>query len=113
MQATMANVTNLGAGLTNANVLTGETYEKMPGDGFLRFSITGDAAGAARVTITVGGRLHYAESPVSRQNRQPIIPDDVLMSNIPARRGDQIQVRFRNTGGAAIDLFTRVDLVWR
>lgn len=96
------------AGVTTPNCLTGKTYEKMPFDGWVRVLCAAEAAGESRAQFLAGGRQSMDESPVSRQNRMPIEPDDVLVNAFPARRGDQLVLRHRNTGAGANVLFYRL-----
>jgi len=101
----MQGVTNTAA---QANLLTGQNFERLPYNARVRFLVTGDAAGLARATIFIGGRLVMQESSISRANRVPIVPDDVLVTSL-GRRGDQVTIAARSTG-AAVDFFWRVEL---
>jgi hypothetical protein len=96
-------------GATTANVLSGQVFERAPYTGWARFALTAEAAGESRATIYVGGRVVMQESPVSRQNRVPVIPDDVI-ATAPMRGGDQLVISHRNTGAGSNTLFWRVDL---
>lgn len=109
MSVVMQGVTSTGAGLSTANVLTGQAYERAPFSGRLRFFVTGDASGEQRVTVIVGGRLIMQEASLSRQARPPLIPDDFLVE-APVRRGEQIVLNVRNTGAGSNNLFWRVQL---
>lgn len=106
----MQGTQSTAAGATTANVLTGQLFERMPFDGYARFSLTGEAAGESRATIFCGGRVIMQESPLSRQARIPVIPDDIVAGPIPVRRGEQLAVVVRNTGAGANVIFWRVDL---
>ena len=61
------------------------------------------------MTVIIGGRMIMQESPVSRQARQPVIPDDFLVDGV-ARRGDQVVLQHRNTGAGSNNLFWRAEL---
>jgi hypothetical protein len=97
-------VTNTAAGATNINVLAGSVYEYLPFDAQLEFGIVGDAAGEQRVTILSGSDTILEESPVSRQARFPVYPDDFGLVDA-ARAGERIVIRVRNTGAGANNLF--------
>ena len=105
---TMQGTQSTAATSTTQNVLSGQAFERSPITGVVRFAITAEAAGESRATIYVGGRVILQESPVSRQARIPLIPDDVLTS-APVRAGEQIIVSHRNTGAGANTMFWRVD----
>ncbi len=99
---TIQNVTNVAAGGISANVLAGSAYEFAP-----YHCRVGDAAGAPRCTVQVGSDVLLEESPVSRQARIPIWPDDYSLSDVAAK-GDRIKIAYRNTGAGAVDLFWAV-----
>lgn len=105
MQGTQATLT----GAITQNVLTGQLFERMPYNGFARVCMTGDAAGESRATIYAGGRVVQQESPMSRQARPPLIPDDIV-ATFPARAGEQLVITIRNTGAGTNTIFWRVDL---
>lgn len=108
----MSGVQATAAGGTTLNVLTGQLYERSPVSGRVRFAITGDAAGEGRITIYIGGRVILTESAISRQARPPLIPDDVLTTELIGR-GEQIVVQHRNTGAGSNNLFWRLDFAGR
>lgn len=62
------------------------------------------------VTFIIGDQTFVDDQEVSAQNRMPLFPDDIVAeaAGIP---GDEIIVRYRNTTGAAIVAFSRVDIV--
>jgi len=97
-------VTNTAAGATNINVLAGSVYEYLPYNARLEFGIVGDAAGEQRVTILSGSDTILEESPVSRQARFPVYPDDFGLVDVAAA-GERLVVRVRNTGVGANNLF--------
>jgi hypothetical protein len=106
---TMQGVTATLTVATTANVLTGQTFERAPFDGWARFATTAEAAGESRQTIYIGGRVVMQESTVSRAARVPVIPDDVI-ATAPMRKGDQLVLSHRNTGAGTNSIFWRVDL---
>jgi len=104
---TIQNVTNNAAGAINPNVLAGSAYEFAPYHCRVDIALVGDAAGAPRCTVQVGSDVLLEESPVSRQARIPIWPDDYSLSDVAAK-GDRIKIAYRNTGAGAVDLFWAV-----
>lgn len=97
------------AGLTTDNVMTGRMFQFAPYDGFARLSMCDAAAGEQRVTVICGLRTVIPESSFSRQNRVPLLPDDILCQ-FPMRRGEQIIVKVRNTGAGSNTCFWRLDV---
>lgn len=105
----VANVTAILTGAVNANVLTGSIFEYAPFNAIAYYYLVGDAAGELRCTVTHGARTIMEESPVSRANRQPVVPDDFTMSGA-VRAGERIVVKARNTGAGTNTLFWRCEL---
>ena len=101
------NVTSTAAGQTTQNVLAGSVYEYLPFNAQVEFGICGDAAGEGRVTVLSGSDTVLEESPISRQARFPIYPDDFTLVDV-ARAGERLVIRHRNTGVAANNLFWAV-----
>jgi hypothetical protein len=106
---TIQGVTNVAAGGINANVLAGSAYEFAPFHARADIAVVGNAAGEPRVTVQTGSDVLLEESPVSRQNRVPVWPDDYSLSDVVAK-GDRIKIQYRNTGAGAVDLFWAVRL---
>jgi len=100
-------VTSTAAGATTINVLAGSVYEYLPFNAQVEFGICGDAAGEGRVTVLSGSDTLLEESPVSRQARFPVYPDDFTLVDAAAG-GERLVVRHRNTGAAANNLFWAV-----
>ena len=68
---------------------------------------TTGAATGIRCTYICGVPM-VNDQAISFQNRFPILPDDIIMSN-QVMGGRQV-LTFRNTTGAAIVVFWRIDL---
>jgi hypothetical protein len=102
-------VTSTAAGATTVNVLAGSVYEYLPFDAQVEFGIVGDAAGEQRVTVLSGSDTILEESPVSRQARFPVYPDDFGLVDVAAG-GERLVVKVRNTGAGANNLFWSVRL---
>lgn len=107
--AVIAGVTSLAAGASNNNVLAGSAFEFTARPSVVRFYGTGDAAGLIRVTLQSGTDVLMEESPISRANRFPIKPDDLMAEDVAAP-GDRLKLAVRNTAGVAADLFWRVEV---
>lgn len=108
--AVIQGVTNLAAGAINVNVLAGSAFEFIKSRmARVRFYVVGNAAGDQRVTIQSGSDVLMEESPISRQNRVPIVPDDLTCEDI-ATNGDRLKLQVRNTGAGAVDTFWRVEV---
>lgn len=93
---------------TSTNILTGQLYERMPFNGRMRVLCTGDAVGAGRLTIYAGGQVLMPESVISRQDRNPIDPDDLLLPVARVRAGTQLVLQFRASGGGTSTINWRV-----
>lgn len=91
------------------NALSGSIYERPTFKALARYYITGDAAGAVRVQINHGSRTIMETSPVSRANRQPVIPDDFLTEAV-VMPFEQIVMRLTDTAAGPDNVFWRVDL---
>lgn len=107
--AVIAGVTNLLAGGSNNNVLAGSAFEFVGRPSIVRVYATGDAAGLIRVTLQSGSDVFMEDSPISRANRFPIKPDDLVAEDVAAP-GDRLKLAVRNTAAVAADLFWRVEV---
>ena len=106
----VTNATSVAAGAVNANLLTGSAYEFPDRNYWGRLALAAEAAGETRITVQVGAIVHLEESPVSRANRVPLLPDDILLDRFPCPRGKRIIVKARNTGAGANTVFFALDL---
>jgi len=105
---TMQNSNSVAANAVSLNVLAGELYEFLSAQAQVILSVTGSATGL-NVTLLAGGVTLINDQPIGLQNRFPIIPDDILTQEvIPA--GARLLLTFRNTTGAALTAFWRVDV---
>jgi len=105
---TMQNSESVAANAVSLNVLAGELYEFLSAQAQVILSVTGSATGL-NVTLLAGGVTLINDQPIGLQNRFPIIPDDILTQEvIPA--GARLLLTFRNTTGAALVAFWRVDV---
>jgi len=103
------NVTAVTLAAPNANLLAGSIYERPTFKARARYFLTGDAAGALRIQINHGSRTIMETSPISRANRQPLVPDDMLLEAV-VMPYEQIVMRATNTAAGPDNVFWRVDL---
>ena len=99
----------LAAGQSVANAIAGSAYEFAPFHARADIAVVGNAAGDQRATVQTGSDVLLEESPISRQNRVPVWPDDYSLSDVVAK-GDRIKIQIRNTGAGAVDTFWAVRL---
>ena len=100
--------TAVTAGATNDNLLANTPVQFTERPSKVRVFVTAEAAGESRIQFAIGSRLVLVESPVSRQNRPPLVPDDLLLEDI-AMPGEQLIMRARNTGAGSNTVFWRVE----
>src|SRR6266700_1427045 len=93
----------LPAGAIN-NVVAGSAYEFAPYHCRIDIAVVGNAAGDQRATVQVGSDVLLEESPISRQARVPVWPDDYSLSDVAAK-GDRLKIAIRNAGAGAVDTF--------
>ena len=91
------------------NVLTGQKYERPPGDAMGFAYINGSAAGL-EADLNVDGISVTDTIVVNTQNRQPVVPDDLTVGEWEAPEGNLIQLQFRNTTGLALTAQWRIEL---
>lgn len=106
----VADVVSVAAGAVNKNLIAGSAFELPDRNFWGRLALTAEAAGESRITVQVGAAVHLEESPVSRANRVPILPDDILLDRFPCPRGKRIVIKARNTGAGANNVFFVLDL---
>ena len=100
---------SIAANATNENVLSGQRFERAPYNCWVTFYSTGSAAGL-REEVNIGGRSVSPRMIVNTQNRSPVVPDDLRAHNIPADKGELIQVTVANTTAGALTHRLRVEL---
>ena len=101
---------SVAAGAVNPNVIAGSAFEFPDRNYYGRLAFTAEAAGESRLTVQVGSAVHMEESPVSRANRVPILPDDLVLARFPCPRGKRIILKVRNTGAGANVVFWNLEL---
>lgn len=93
-QATAANA-------TTQNVFSGRRFERAPFTGLMTWFATGSAAGL-EAELNIGGRSVSPRVPLNTQNRQPVVPDDVLIAEVEVYEGELIQVTQVNTTAGSL-----------
>jgi len=105
---TMQGSISVAANAVTTNQLAGELYEFIPQNASVVLSCTGSAIGL-NTTFLAGGVSLVNDQAISLQNRFPLVPDDILtQEQIPA--GARLVLTARNTTGAALTYFWRVDV---
>lgn len=105
----MEGAPSIPANTKTDNVATGKRFERSPINGRLSVYATGSAAGLEH-ELNVGGRSASSSDPVNTQNRQPLVPDDLIMSDILVRQGELIQLTATNTTGGALTYRWRIEI---
>ncbi len=104
----MQDSISVAANSVSANVLAGLLYEFLPSHARVSFLATGSATGL-RGTVNIGGEQVLDDAAVNLQNRFPIIPDDLLVTD-GGRMGERLIFRFRNTTAGALTAFWLVQI---
>jgi len=103
---TMQDSVSVGANSVSSNVLAGQLYEFVPAGTRVTLSATGSATGL-RTTLICSVPL-VNDQAIGLQNRFPLIPDDIVSSEIVP--GGRLVLTARNTTGGALTFFWRVDI---
>lgn len=104
----MTDRQSVAANSTVNNVLAGKLHEFVTQQSVVRFYGTAAAVGVF-MSALVGGESVVQDQEISAQNRMPIVPDDFI-AEIGALPGDRILVSQRNSTGAPVVAFTRVEV---
>lgn len=110
MKFMMQGQNSVAANTVNANVITGQRYERPQFDCVGGIYGNGSAAGL-NMELNVGGVSITPPITVNAQNRLPVVPDDSLVDGFEVVAGSQLQVTVTNTTGGALTFFWRVELV--
>lgn len=97
----------VAANATVQNVLAGKIGEFLAASGSVVLYGTASAVGL-NMSLLVGGSVIIDDQEVNAQNRMPLVPDD-FVGAAGGMQGDRIIVRLRNTTGAGITAFSRVE----
>jgi hypothetical protein len=104
----MTDRQSVPANTTIQNVIQGKLHEFLSEPSRIGLYATGSAVGL-NYSLLIGGEALVDDQEVSAANRFPVVPDDFVAEG-GGLQGDRILVRVRNTTGAAITAFTRVEI---
>lgn len=104
----MTDRQSVAANATVANVLSGKVHEFVSQPSAVRVYNSAAAVGLF-CSILIGNESVMQDQEVNAQNRMPIVPDDFTAES-GALPGDRIVISLRNSTGAAIVGFTRVEV---
>jgi hypothetical protein len=110
MKLVMQNQVTVPAGSTISNVLSGQKYERPPMPSIATLYACGSAAGLS-TTMNIGGLANTDDIAVNDQNRLPVVPDDLLSTDMEAPEGALMQLSVTNNDPSNnLDFFWRVEL---
>ncbi len=109
--ASMTDRQSVAANATVQNVFAGNLNEFLQANSLVNLYASAAAIGL-NLTLIVGDEIFLDDQEVSAQNRMPLVPDDLVVQ-AAGFQGDRVIVRYRNTTGAAIIAFSRVDMIPR
>lgn len=92
----------VAANSVTTNQLAGELFEFPPRPSAIILLCVAAAVGVL-CTLSIGGTVVANDVPVSRANRYPVAPDDILAQE-GALAGERLFLTFRNSTGAAINV---------
>ena len=104
---TMQNSISVAANATTANLLAGLQHEFLEGPARITLSCAGSAVGL-NTTLMAGGVALIDDQAVNTQNRFPVVPDDIITTEVVPQT--RLLLRARNTTGGALTFFWRVDV---
>lgn len=96
---------SVAANSVSSNQLAGQLYEFAAPGQLITLSAAGSATGL-RCTFICGVPI-VNDQAINLQNRFPILPDDIIFSEVVP--GGRMILTFRNTTGGALTAFWRVD----
>jgi len=92
--------------VTVDNVLTGSQFEFLPYDSYLEFGLTSSGVvGDWIVDVFSGQDVLLEQGSVSILDRQPVYPDDFVLTDVAAG-GERIKIRIRNSSAGTLNFFT-------
>jgi len=107
--ASMTDRQSVAANATVQNVYAGNLNEFLQATSLVNLYASAAAVGL-NCSLIVGDEIFLDDQEVSAQNRMPLVPDDLVVQ-AAGFQGDRVIVRYRNTTGAAIVAFSRVDML--
>lgn len=102
-----ANTTDSNVFDTNGNRI--RTVPKEYRVAKLTVFMTGSAAGL-EASFFAGSQNPMENSRVNAQNRIPVVPDDVVLTDVFVEGGEQLQLTVANTTAGALTVFYRVEI---
>jgi hypothetical protein len=106
--STMTDRQSVALNAVVANAISGKTHEFIKEPSIVRYYGSASAVGLF-TTFIVGDEIVVEDQELNAQNRMPIVPDDVV-AEAGGLPGDRVVVKLRNSTGAAITTFTRVEV---
>jgi len=100
---------SVAANSTSTNRVAGMTHEFLNGPASLLVAAAAAAVGV-NLSLLVAGVALVDDQAVSQANRFPIVPDDIIASEVVS--GGRIILRFRNTTGAAVIVHWLIDVTY-
>lgn len=104
----MTDVQSVAANTTTANILAGKANEFVAESSVVTIGIAASAVGL-HASVIIGSEVVVDDQEVSSINRMPQFPEDVLAEG-GAFASDRITIRLRNSTGAAITGFTKINI---
>ena len=108
MRLLSQGTTSIGANATNKNVLSGETYERLPYDCMVYVGLAESATGLL-CNYLIGGMGVGVNIAPSLINRVPQYPQDYPIRGQEGPDGAQQILSAQNTTGGALTLFWNVE----
>lgn len=105
----MTDRQSVAANATVQNALAGKLAEFLTENSVVSMFATAAAVGM-NMSLIIGGEVLVDDQEVNALNRLPVIPDDFVGQG-GGFAGDRVILRYRNTTGAAIITFSRVETV--
>lgn len=96
MAKTAININESIPANDSVSVLVNTRFENVQNTGFLMLAQTAAATGL-EAELYVASRNALERSPVGDQNRTPQLPEDVVVDQVDAFRGEKIQLKVYNT----------------
>jgi hypothetical protein len=111
---TVTDSVSVAANTTDQNVFqtNGNRVRTIPAEfGIVRITLyeTGSATGL-QSSFFNGNNNPIENSLVNVQNRVPVVPDDIVATDMFGRGGEQLQLQATNTTAGALTYFYRVEI---
>lgn len=108
----VASTETLAASATSANVLQGTRFQPMIEDGFVSLWATSSVAGTL-VNFKAQSDDIATEYEISDANRYPVMDEDWVFLTIPVAKGDVLNLKFTDGGGAGASVVYKVSFTPR